>query len=69
MTKRVVGHLKHRLRIIKKEISNLKYRIQSSTETIKIAENELFAFKVEATAITHALREWDTNALDELPED
>lgn len=64
MTSRVVGHLKHRLRIIKKEISDLESRTRASKESVKIAEDEMFAFKVEAAAIQHALGEWSSDSME-----
>lgn len=58
MTLRVAGHLRRRIRTIESEIGNLESRKKASEESISIADEELFAYKVEKQALQHALKSW-----------
>ena len=62
MTRRVASHLRIRLRCIEAKIGNLKAKIKAMDESIQIAKDDLFAYKVESTALQHALREWENDS-------
>ena len=65
MTKRVVIHLKIRLRNVEVDIRNLQTRIKALKQSIKIAEEDLFAYQVEYTALNHAYGEWKNDSVED----
>ena len=59
MTSKVARHLERRLQSIETSITELKDRIGANKEIIKIAEENLFAYKVERQALKRAFDSWN----------